>query len=95
MGLLSKAKERQKEWDIQRVRKLTAQGNKYIVQQIVLHEALLGVGSNLTSLMQLQNILNLFADEGYKLHTVSVANGGSKGAFGGDKLQATVILEKE
>ena len=67
---------------------------KYIVLQVVLKEKLLGTGSNLITLSNLQNVINEQANKGYKLHTISTVSSGSKGLFGGDRIQATMIFEK-
>jgi hypothetical protein len=61
---------------------------KYIVLQVILKEKLLGTMSNL------QNVINEQANKGYKLHTISTVSSGSKGLFGGDRIQATMIFEK-
>ena len=34
------------------------------------------------------------ASKGYRLHTISTANGGSKGLGGCDRIQATMVFEK-
>lgn len=75
----------------------SAAGNtqeKYIVLQVVLTEKLLGTGSGVSSLTNLQKTINEQAAKGYRLHTISTASSGSKGFFGGDKIQATMIFEK-
>ena len=33
-------------------------------------------------------------EKGYRLHTITTANGGSKGLGGGDRIQATMVFEK-
>ena len=38
--------------------------------------------------------INQQAQKGYRLHTISTANGGSKGFAGGDRIQATMVFEK-
>lgn len=64
----------------------------YIVLQVSLKEKFIGTGS--ANLDDLQYVLNDYFKKGYRLHTVSTSNGGSKGALGGDRIQATVIFEK-
>ena len=65
---------------------------EYVVLQVTLKEKLFGTGSgNLTSL---EKAINDQASKGYKLHTISTANGGSKGFGGGDRIQATLVFEK-
>lgn len=65
---------------------------EYVVLQVVLKEAFVGTGSS--NLSELEVIINRQAAKGYKLHTVSTTNGGSKGAGGGDRIQATLVFEK-
>jgi hypothetical protein len=67
---------------------------KYIVLQVILKEKLLGTGSNLITMSNLQNVINEQANKGYKLHTISTVSSGSKGLFGGDRIQATMVFEK-
>ena len=63
----------------------------YVVLQVILKEKFMGTGSgNLTSLEQ---AINDQAVKGYRLHTVTTANSGSKGFGGGDRIQATMIFE--
>lgn len=64
----------------------------YVVLQIVLKEKLIGQDSR--NLDELENAINAQAAKGYRLHTISTANGGSKGPGGGDRLQATLVFEK-
>lgn len=72
----------------------TASGNalQYVVLQVTLKEKLLGTGSR--NLSSLEDILNKQAAKGYRLHSFSTSNGGSKGFFGGDRIQATLVFEK-
>lgn len=65
---------------------------KYIVLQVVLKEKLIGTGSR--NLSTLENVINQQANKGYRLHTLSTENGGSKGVGGGDRIQATLVFEK-
>ncbi len=77
--------------------KLKAKGNdteKYIVIQVVLTEKFIGTGSGISSLTNLQNVINDQAEKGYRLHTITTAASGSKGFLGGDKIQATMIFER-
>lgn len=74
-----------------------AEGNgreKYIVLQVVLTEKLLGTGSGVSSLNNLQNVINSQAAKGYRLHTITTTSSGSKGFLGGDKIQATMVFER-
>ena len=64
----------------------------YVVLQVTLKEKLIGTGSgNLTAL---EEAINRQAEKGYRLHTITTANGGSKGLMGGDRIQATMVFEK-
>ncbi len=67
---------------------------KYVVLQVVLTEKLFGTGSGVTSLTNLQAVINEQASRGYRLHTFSTTSSGSKGLLGGDKIQATMIFER-
>lgn len=64
----------------------------YVVLQVTLKEKLLGTGSG--NLTELEDVINKQAKKGYRLHTISTANGGSKGLMGGDRIQATLVFEK-
>ena len=66
----------------------------YIVVQVVLTEKLIGTGSGVSSLTNLQRTINEQAARGYRLHTISTTSSGSKGFLGGDKIQATMVFEK-
>lgn len=72
----------------------TASGNsyQYVVLQVTLKEKLFGTGSG--NLTELEEAINQQAAKGYRLHTISTANGGSKGLGGGDRIQATMVFEK-
>lgn len=72
----------------------TASGNalQYVVLQVTLKEKLIGTGSG--NLTELENVINKQAQKGYRLHTITTANGGSKGLAGGDRIQATLVFEK-
>lgn len=65
---------------------------EYVVIQVVLKEKLIGTGSG--NLTQLENAINTQAAKGYRLHTITTASSGSKGMFGGDRIQATLVFEK-
>ena len=64
----------------------------YVVMQVTLKEKLLGTGSG--NLTELENVINGQAKKGYRLHTITTTNGGSKGLMGGDRIQATLVFEK-
>lgn len=72
----------------------TASGDnkQYVVLQVTLKEKFLGTGSG--NLTELENVINEQAAKGYRLHTISTANGGSKGFGGGDRIQATMVFER-
>lgn len=59
-------------------------GYHYVVLQVTLKEKLFGTGSG--NLTELENAINAQAQKGYRLHTISTANGGSKGFGGGDRI---------
>ena len=46
------------------------------------------------NLTELEKVINTQAAKGYKLHTITTSNGGSKGLMGGDRIQATLVVEK-
>lgn len=71
-----------------------ASGNsyRYVVLQVTLKEKFLGTGSG--NLTELETVINAQAEKGYRLHTITTANGGSKGLAGGDRIQATMVFEK-
>ena len=81
-------------WDDKVGRSFGNQSEKYIVLQVVLTEKLLGTGSGVSSLTNLQNEINKQAAKGYRLHTISTTSSGSKGFLGGDKIQATMVFER-
>lgn len=68
------------------------EGLHYVVLQVTLKEKFLGTGSG--NLTELEDVINRQAKKGYRLHTISTANGGSKGLGGGDRIQATMVFEK-
>lgn len=65
---------------------------KYVVLQVTLKEKFIGSGSG--NLTELENIINSQAQKGYRLHTMSTASAESKGFFGGDRIQATLVFER-
>lgn len=65
---------------------------QYVVIQVTLKEKLFGTGSR--NLSELEKVINAQASKGYRLHTISTANGGSKGLAGSDRIQATMVFEK-
>ena len=71
-----------------------ASGNnyQYVVLQVVLKEKFIGTGSG--NLTELEDAINHQAQKGYRLHTITTSNGGSKGLMGGDRIQATMVFEK-
>ena len=48
----------------------------------------------LGNLTELEEVINAQAAKGYRLHTITTSNGGSKGLMGGDRIQATLVFEK-
>lgn len=70
----------------------SGQNYQYVVLQVTLKEKFLGTGSG--NLTELENVINKQASKGYRLHTCTTSNGGSKGLGGGDRIQATLIFEK-
>jgi hypothetical protein len=63
----------------------------YVVLQVTLKEKFIGTGS--ANLTELEEVINRQAEKGYRLHTITTANGGSKGLAGGDRIQATMVFE--
>lgn len=64
----------------------------YVVMQVTLKEKFLGTGSG--NLSELEDVINAQVLKGYRLHTITTSNGGSKGFGGGDRIQATLVFEK-
>ena len=64
----------------------------YVVYQVTLKEKWIGTGSG--NLTELEDVINQFYAKGYRLHTMSTSNGGSKGSLSGDRIQATLVFEK-
>ena len=71
-----------------------ASGNSlpYVVMQVTLKEKFWGTGSK--NLTDLEEVINAQVAKGYRLHTMSTSNGGSKGFGGGDRIQATLVFER-
>ena len=67
-------------------------GLQYVVLQVTLKEKFIGTGSG--NLTELERCINEQASRGYRLHTITTSNGGSKGLLGGDRIQATMVFEK-
>lgn len=67
-------------------------GLNYVVLQVTLKEKFIGTGSG--NLTELENVINKQVKKGYRLHTITTTNGGSKGLGGGDRIQATMVFEK-
>ena len=70
----------------------SGQNLQYVVLQVTLKEKFLGTGSG--NLTDLERAINDQASKGYRLHTITTSNGGSKGLMGGDRIQATMVFEK-
>ena len=70
----------------------SGQDLNYVVLQVTLKEKFIGTGSG--NLTELEEAINAQAAKGYRLHTITTANGGSKGFAGGDRIQATMVFEK-
>lgn len=70
----------------------SGQNYHYVVLQVTLKEKLFGTGSG--NLTELEDVINKQAEKGYRLHTITTANGGSKGFGGGDRIQATMVFER-
>ena len=64
----------------------------YVVIQVTLKEKFWGTGSG--NLTDLEEVINAQVAKGYRLHTMSTSNGGSKGFAGGDRIQATLVFER-
>ncbi|MBO4933649.1 MAG: zinc-ribbon domain-containing protein [Clostridia bacterium] len=70
----------------------SGQNLHYVVLQVTLKEKFIGTGSG--NLTELEACINAQAAKGYRLHTITTSNGGSKGMLGGDRIQATLVFEK-
>ena len=71
---------------------LMAANGMYVVLQIILKEKFMGTGSG--NLTELEGAINAQAALGYRLHTITTASSGSKGFGGGDRIQATLVFER-
>ncbi|OWC26768.1 DUF4177 domain-containing protein, partial [Escherichia coli] len=76
MGFLDNVKE------ASTVSTASGENYEYVVLQVTLKEKLIGTGSG--NLTELENVINKQAKKGYRLHTITTSNGGSKGFGGGD-----------
>ncbi|CCG27420.1 TPA: DUF4177 domain-containing protein [Streptococcus pyogenes] len=86
MGFLDNVKE------ASTVSTASGENYEYVVLQVTLKEKLIGTGSG--NLTELENVINKQAKKGYRLHTITTSNSGSKGFGGGDRIQATMVFEK-
>lgn len=80
--------------EVQRESSFSTASNRdlpYVVLQVTLKEKLWGTGSG--NLSELEYAINEQVKKGYRLHTCTTSNGGSKGLGGGDRIQATLIFE--
>jgi len=64
----------------------------YVVAQVTLKEKLMGTASR--NLSDLEDLINFYVSKGYRLHTMSTSESGSKGGLFGDRIQATLVFEK-
>ena len=81
------------DWDYQsRFSLASGRALPYVVLQVTLKEKLIGTGSR--NLTDLEAVINAQVAKGYRLHTMSTSNGGSKGLGGGDRIQATLVFER-
>ena len=64
----------------------------YVVLQVTLKEKFFGTGSG--NLTELEGVINKQAANGYRLHTITTSESGSKGFGGGDRIQATMVFER-
>lgn len=65
---------------------------RYVVLQVTLKEKMIGTGSG--NLSELEAVINKQCAQGFRLHTISTASGGSAGLIGGDRIQATMVFEQ-
>ncbi len=80
-------------WNNQsRFSQASGQNLPYVVMQVTLKEKFFGTGSG--NLTDLENVINAQVAKGYRLHTMSTSNGGSKGFGSGDRIQATLVFER-
>ncbi|MCQ2456512.1 MAG: DUF4177 domain-containing protein [Clostridia bacterium] len=70
----------------------SGENRQYVVLQVTLKEKFIGTGSG--NLTELEDVINDQAAKGYRLHTITTSNGGSKGLLGGDRIQATLVFER-
>ena len=81
-----------KYWDSSTFSTASGINFKYVVLQVTLKEKFFGTGSG--NLTELEKAINDQASKGYRLHTITTSNGGSKGLMGGDRIQATMVFER-
>ena len=93
MGLFDKAQQGIEHAQHESSYSVASGGNyQYVVLQVTLKEKFIGTGSG--NLTELEDVINKQAAKGYRLHTCTTSNGGSKGLGGGDRIQATLIFER-
>ena len=68
-------------------------GFSYVVLQVVLREKFFGTGSG--NLTELENVINRQAALGFRVHSITTASSGSTGFGGGDRIQATMVFERQ
>ena len=66
---------------------------RYAVVQVTLKEKFIGSASR--NLAELEDVLNEHAARGWRLHTISTASAYSAGLAGGDRIQATLVFERD
>lgn len=66
---------------------------RYAVVQVTLKEKFIGTASR--NLPELEQVLNEHAAKGWRLHTISTASAYSTGYAGGDRIQATLVFERD
>ena len=65
---------------------------QYVVKEVVLKKQDFSSGSR--NMAELENVINIQASKGYRLHTISTASSGSQGLLGAERIQATLVFEK-
>lgn len=65
---------------------------QYVVQQVILMEKIGGVGKS-ANLSELESVINIQAQNGYRLHTMTTAQL-AKSVHGSELVQATLVFEK-
>lgn len=92
MGIFEKKKDIDAPLDESSLSTGSGRDLHYVVLQVSLKEKFIGTGSG--NLHELEGVINNQVKKGYRLHSISTANGGSKGMMGGDRIQATLVFEK-